>query len=174
MTYIRFVACLALAGIILLVYGSLVVRALTLRFPNNLQVTGEHFQYVLSGTNGDALRNTLVFSGVAAAVSAIFALFAGWLVQRGQWPGRRALDPATVAERVDAPVEEGIWWLTRPVPALSRRLPRSPPPRIVWRRPSASASRWILVASPPRERPRASSAPPFWPRPFRWRPAGGP
>jgi iron(III) transport system permease protein len=87
-----FVACLALAGIILLVYGSLVVSALTLRFPSNLQFTTEHFQYVLSGTNGDALRNTLVFSGVAAAISAVFALFAGWLVQRGQWPGRRALD----------------------------------------------------------------------------------
>ena len=87
-----FVACLGLAGVILLVYGSLVVSALTLRFPNNLQFTTEHFQYVLSGTNGDALRNTLIFSGVAAAVSAVFALFAGWLVQRGQWPGRRALD----------------------------------------------------------------------------------
>src|SRR5919204_1522793 len=87
-----FAACLALAGVILLVYGSLVVSALTLRFPNNLQVTTEHFQYVLSGTNGDALRNTLVFSGIAAGISAVFALFAGWLVQRGTWPGRRALD----------------------------------------------------------------------------------
>src|SRR5437763_8772759 len=87
-----FVACFALAGLILLVYGSLVVSALTLRFPNNLQFTTEHFQYVLSGTNGDALRNTLVFSGVAAAISAVFALFAGWLVQRGTWPGRRLLD----------------------------------------------------------------------------------
>src|SRR5205823_1685822 len=66
--------------------------ALTLRFPNNLQFTTEHFQYVLSGTNGDALRNTLVFSSVAAAISAVFALFAGWLVQRGSWRGRQALD----------------------------------------------------------------------------------
>src|SRR5207245_6729248 len=49
-------------------------------------------QYVLSGTNGDALRNTFVFSGIAAAVSAVFALFAAWLVQRGAWPGRRLLD----------------------------------------------------------------------------------
>src|SRR5207245_3776884 len=82
-----FAACLALAGLILLVYGTLIVSALTLYFPNNLQFTTEHFQYVLSGTNGDALRNTLVFSGIAAAFSAIFALFAGWLVQRGTWPG---------------------------------------------------------------------------------------
>src|SRR5207249_10032906 len=57
-----FAACLALAGLILLVYGSLVVSALTLRFPNNLQFTLEHFQYVTTGTNGEALRNTLVFS----------------------------------------------------------------------------------------------------------------
>src|SRR3989449_8596060 len=87
-----FVACLGLAGVILLVYGSLLVSALTLRFPNNLQFTTEHFQYVLSGTNGDALRNTLIFSGVAAAVSAVFALFPGWHVHRGPWPGRRGLD----------------------------------------------------------------------------------
>src|SRR6266704_5470663 len=87
-----FVACLLLAGVILLVYGSVVVSALTLRFPNNLQFTTEHFQYVLSVTNGDALRNTLVFSSVAAAVSAVLALFAGWLVQRGKWPARGALD----------------------------------------------------------------------------------
>src|SRR3979411_196331 len=87
-----FVACLALAGIILLVYGSLVVSALTLRFPNNLQFTLEHFQYVLSGTNGDALRNTLIFSGIAAPVSAAFALFAGWLVERGKGPSPGAPD----------------------------------------------------------------------------------
>jgi iron(III) transport system permease protein len=87
-----FAACVGLAGVILLVYGSLLVSAITLRFPNNLQVTGEHFQYVLSGTNGDALRNTLVFSAIAAMLSAILAMFAGWLVQRGQWPARRALD----------------------------------------------------------------------------------
>jgi len=60
--------------------------------PQQPAVTTEHFQYVLSGTNGDALRNTLIFSGIAAPVSAVFALFAGWLVQRGKWPGRRALD----------------------------------------------------------------------------------
>ena len=49
-----------------------------------------------------------------------------------------------------------------------------PPVRRKRSRPSASASRWILVVSLPRERPRASSAPPFWQPLFRWRPAGGP
>jgi iron(III) transport system permease protein len=87
-----FAACLALAGLILLVYGTLVVSAFTLRFPSNLTLTTENFAYVASGFNGDTLRNTLVFSVIAAAISAVFALFAGWLVERGQWPGRRALD----------------------------------------------------------------------------------
>ena len=107
-----FAACLVLAGVILLVYGSLVVSALTLRFPNNLQFTTEHFQYVLSGTNGDALRNTLVFSGVAAAVSAVFALFAGWLVQRGQWPGRRALDLLLILPAAIPGIFFGLGYLT--------------------------------------------------------------
>ena len=107
-----FAACLVLAGVILLVYGSLVVSALTLRFPNNLQFTTEHFQYVLSGTNGDALRNTLVFSGVAAALSAVFALFAGWLVQRGQWPGRRALDLLLILPAAIPGIFFGLGYLT--------------------------------------------------------------
>src|SRR5204863_4627761 len=87
-----FVACLALAALLVLVYGTLVVSAFTAVFPTNLTFTVRHFEFVATGTNGDALRNTLTFSVVAAAFSAVFALFAGWLVQRGTWPGRGALD----------------------------------------------------------------------------------
>src|SRR5439155_976639 len=81
-----------LGAAILMVYGTLLVSALTVLFPINLAPTARHFTFVVTGSNGDALRNTLVFSSVAALVSAIFALFAGWLVQRGDWPGRRVLD----------------------------------------------------------------------------------
>src|SRR3989475_5858794 len=86
-----FVGCLALAGLILMVYGTLVVSALTIAFPTNLTFTAQNFQFVTTGTNRDALRNTLVFSGVAASFSAVLALFAGWLVPRGEWPGRGRL-----------------------------------------------------------------------------------
>src|SRR5205823_4035546 len=86
-----FFACLALAALLVLVYGTLVVSAFTAVFPTNLTFTVRHFEFVATGTNGDALRNTLTFSVVAAAFSAVFALFAGWLVQRGTWPGRGAL-----------------------------------------------------------------------------------
>ncbi len=92
LSWLCFAVCMALAGIIVLVYGSLLVSALTLTFPTNLTFTTKHFEYIGSGVNGTALQNTLVFGLIAAAFSALFALFAGWLVQRGSWSGRGVLD----------------------------------------------------------------------------------
>ena len=92
LTWACFVACLLLSGLILLVYGSLLVSALTLTFPTNFTFTTKHFEYITSGTNGTALQNTLIFGLAAAAFSAAFALLAGWLVQRVAFTGARALD----------------------------------------------------------------------------------
>src|SRR5213594_1535472 len=102
----------ALAGLILMVYGTLVVSALTIAFPTNLTFTAQNFQFVATGTNGDALRNTLVFSGVAAGFSAVFALFAGWLVQRGAWPGRGVLDFLLIMPAAIPGIFFGIGYLT--------------------------------------------------------------
>lgn len=87
-----FAACSLLCGMIMLVYGSLVVSAFTLTFPVNTTFTTSHFAFIFSGANGVALRNTLVYGLAAAAFCAPFALLAGWLVQRGTWRGRGALD----------------------------------------------------------------------------------
>src|SRR5437870_4861024 len=87
-----FAACLALAGMITLVYGSLLVSALTVAFPGNTTPTFANFEYIFSGPNGTALQNTLVFGLSAAAVSSVLAVVAAWLTQRGAWTGRRALD----------------------------------------------------------------------------------
>lgn len=89
-SWAAFVACAALAFIIFLVYGTLVASALTFAFPTNLRFTTEHFEYV--GAHSLSLRNTLVFGLAAAAFSAVFALFAAFLVERGRWRGRRVLD----------------------------------------------------------------------------------
>ena len=85
-----FVACLLLAGVILLVYGTLVASALTLRFPTNLGFTTEHFEYL--GAHATSLQNTFVFSAVAAIACVGFALLCGFLVQRVSWPGRQIFD----------------------------------------------------------------------------------
>jgi iron(III) transport system permease protein len=87
-----FGACMALAILILTVYGSLLVAALTLNFPQLLTPTMKHFEYITTGTNGTALQNTLVFGLIAAALSAVLALVAGWLVQRIAFTGSRVLD----------------------------------------------------------------------------------
>ena len=107
-----FVACLALAALLVLVYGTLVVSAFTAVFPTNLTFTVRHFEFVATGTNGDALRNTLTFSVVAAAFSAVFALFAGWLVQRGEWPGRRGLDFLLIMPAAIPGIFFGVGYLT--------------------------------------------------------------
>src|SRR5437773_955226 len=107
-----FVACLALAALLVLVYGTLVVSAFTAVFPTNLTFTVRHFEFVATATNGDALRNTLTFSVVAAAFSAVFALFAGWLVQRGTWPGRGALDFLLIMPAAIPGIFFGIGYLT--------------------------------------------------------------
>ena len=107
-----FSGSLVLAGVILMVYGTLLVSALTVLFPINLAPTARHFTFVVTGSNGDALRNTLVFSSVAALVSAIFALFAGWLVQRGDWPGRRVLDFLLILPAAIPGIFFGIGYLT--------------------------------------------------------------
>ena len=92
LTWVCFGACLALSIVILTVYGSLLVSALTLNFPTILTPTLQHFQFITSGVNGTALQNTLIFGLAAAAFSAVFALLAGWLVQRVAFTGARVLD----------------------------------------------------------------------------------
>jgi iron(III) transport system permease protein len=85
-----FVACSLCALIILLVFGVLFLSAITLHFPTNLLPTAEHFAYV--GAHNLSLRNTLTYGVAAAVFSAVFALFAAFLVERGRWRGRRILD----------------------------------------------------------------------------------
>ncbi len=85
-----FAGCVILAALIVLVYGVLVVSALTAAFPGNLAPTLKHFAYV--GAHADSLRNTVVYSVVAAGLCALFAVLLAFMVQRRSWPGRRAVD----------------------------------------------------------------------------------
>jgi iron(III) transport system permease protein len=107
-----FVGCLALAGLILLVYGSLAVSAFTIAFPTNSTFTTNNFTFVATGTNGAALRNSLVYATVAAGLSAVLALFAGWLVQRGTWRGRGVLDFLLIMPAAVPGIFFGIGYLT--------------------------------------------------------------
>jgi len=89
-SWAAFAACSALALLIFLVFGTLLVSALTFAFPTNMRFTTEHFEYL--GQHNLSLRNTLTFGLSAAAFSAVFAVLAAFLVERGRWRGRRVLD----------------------------------------------------------------------------------
>jgi iron(III) transport system permease protein len=105
-----FAACLALAGLILLVYGTLIVSALTLYFPTNLTFTLQHFEYL--GAHATSLQNSFVFSMIAAIGCSIFALFAGFMVQRGTWPGRKIFDFLLIMPAAIPGIFFGIGYLT--------------------------------------------------------------
>ncbi len=90
LTLACFSACLVLALLIFMVYGVLIVSALTVSFPNNLGFTLNHFEYL--GSHSQSLVNTLKFGGIAAIICALFAMLLAFLVQRKEWWGRQAVD----------------------------------------------------------------------------------
>ncbi len=85
-----FIACSAMAILIFMVYGVLVVSALTVAFPNNLTLTTKNFEYL--GSHSQSLVNTLRYGGIGAIVCALFAMLLAFLVQRKEWWGRNAVD----------------------------------------------------------------------------------
>jgi iron(III) transport system permease protein len=87
---VSFVVCLLLSGLILLVYGVLLVSALVEAFPFNPTFTLKHFSYVEANLN--VLRNSLLYAGSAALVCSLFAVLLAYVVQRKEWRGRGAVD----------------------------------------------------------------------------------
>jgi iron(III) transport system permease protein len=85
-----FLACLILAGLILMVYGVLVASAIFVAFPSNLVFTTKYFDFV--SANSLSLQNTLIYGGTAAIICSLYAILLGFLVQRREWPGRRVVD----------------------------------------------------------------------------------
>jgi len=89
-TWGSFIACLILAGLILVVYGVLLISAFVKVFPVNMTPTLEHLDYLRA--HSDSLRNSLVYGVSAAIVCTIFAVMLGYLIQRKRWPGQRVVD----------------------------------------------------------------------------------
>jgi iron(III) transport system permease protein len=89
-TWVCFGACSVLAGLILLVYGVLVLSAVVKAYPFNFTPTSEHFAYV--GAHFTSLKNSLIDASAAAVGCSLFAIFLAYVIQRKRWPGRNAID----------------------------------------------------------------------------------
>lgn len=93
--WVSFAVCGLLAGLILLVYGVLVLSAFVSYFPFNYTPTIDHFGYV--GTHLTSLRNSLLYASVAAVVCGFFAIFLAYIVQRKEWRGRNLVGFLAIA-----------------------------------------------------------------------------
>ena len=105
-----FVLCLLLSGVILIVYGVLLVSALVEAFPYNPSFTLKHFEYI--GAHSTALRNSLTYAGIAALLCTLFAVLLAYLVQRREWPGRGAVDFLAIAPAAVPGIFFGIGYAT--------------------------------------------------------------
>jgi iron(III) transport system permease protein len=105
-----FVACLLLAGLVVLVYGVLVLSAVVEAYPFNFTPTLKHFEYV--GAHFTSLRNSLVYAGAAAIVCSLFAVLLAYLVQRKAWTGRGLVDFIAIAPAAVPGIFFGIGYAT--------------------------------------------------------------
>ena len=94
-SWICFGVCLALSGVILLVYGVLVLSAVVESYPFNMTPTLKHFDYVQAHIT--SLRNSLVYSTIAAAFCSAMAVVLAYLTQRKSWSGRSVVDFLAIA-----------------------------------------------------------------------------
>src|SRR4051794_4672361 len=109
-TWISFAVCLILSGVILLVYGVLVLSALVESYPFNMAPTFKHFEYVTA--HFTSLRNSLVYSGIAAACCSVLAIVLAYLTQRKAWSGRSVVDFLAIAPAAVPGIFFGIGYAT--------------------------------------------------------------
>jgi iron(III) transport system permease protein len=107
---VSFIICLLLSGLILLVYGVLVVSAVVEAFPFNPAFTLKHFSYVEANFN--VLRNSLLYAGTAALICSLFAVLLAYVVQRKEWIGRGAVDFLALAPAAVPGIFFGIGYAT--------------------------------------------------------------
>ena len=109
-TWASFAICLVLAGLIIMVYGVLILSAVVSAYPFDLSLTLKHFGYV--GAHLTSLRNSLVYASVAAVVCSLFAILLAYTVQRKEWTGRRVVDFLAIAPAAIPGIFFGIGYAT--------------------------------------------------------------
>jgi iron(III) transport system permease protein len=86
-----FVACLAVTGLIVLIYASILWGAFANVWGNDNSLTLRHFDYVF-GVGFKAVRDTLVIAGLSTPVSGLLGMVIAFLVIRKSFPGRKFME----------------------------------------------------------------------------------
>jgi iron(III) transport system permease protein len=86
-----FILCLAVTGVILLLYGTVVFGSFVTLWGANYTFTLKHYVYVFNiGTR--YLRDTLILAGVATPITGILGMIIAFLVVRKQFVGKGLMD----------------------------------------------------------------------------------
>lgn len=85
-------AALAVAFLIALIYLTLVAGAFTISLGANNTFTLRNFEYVLLGYGSEAMADTTIMSAIATVIAGLLSMVIAFLVVRGKFPGRNALD----------------------------------------------------------------------------------
>ncbi len=109
-TWVSFAISLVLTVLILLVYGVLVLSAVVEAYPFNYAPTLKHFLYVQA--HFTSLKNSLLYSGIAAILCSAFAIVLAYIVQRKSWRGRGVVDFIAIAPAAVPGIFFGIGYAT--------------------------------------------------------------
>ncbi|MBN8591282.1 MAG: iron ABC transporter permease [Anaerolineae bacterium] len=91
-----FAVVMAVCVLIVAIYGTIFVGAFTEVLGVNNTFTLSHFDFVINGYGAEAMTDTTLLSVVATPIAGLMGIFIAFLVVRKPFPGRGALDFATM------------------------------------------------------------------------------
>lgn len=87
---------LLFAGLILLLYGNILLGAFTKVWGINFDFTLSHFEFVLGGYGFEAIDDTIKLSAIATPIAGLAGMLIAFLVVRRQFAGRSLVDLASM------------------------------------------------------------------------------
>ncbi|MFN3705856.1 MAG: ABC transporter permease [Thermoflexales bacterium] len=89
-------AALLIAALVVLIYLTILAGAFTVSLGANNAFTWRNFEFVLLGYGSKAMSDTTTMSMIATLVAGLLSMVIAFLVVRGKFPGRSALDLGTM------------------------------------------------------------------------------
>jgi iron(III) transport system permease protein len=85
---ILFSACILIAALVLLIYGSIIYGAFAMSWGNDSTLTLKHFKYVFD-VGFNSLIDTLIIAGISTPISGILGMLIAYLIVRKKFIGRK-------------------------------------------------------------------------------------
>jgi iron(III) transport system permease protein len=144
MKWLLFGMVMGVCLLIVAIYATIFVGAFTQVFGVNNTFTLSHFEFVIGGIGLEAMTDTTFLSAIATPIAGFLGIFIAFLVVRKPFPGRNALDFATMLGIAVPGTIIGIGYLivfNNPVDLV---LPFGDPPLVITLIPKLAGGRAFL------------------------------